>query len=106
MNALLKKYRDISITELKEVADRRFAIGQGDKLGFVVMAELTGFGTSKCRLCRKYGCHKCPVYKATDTRCTTGINRDTYIAIGEAKTPIELYNAIQKRIKHLEEVCS
>lgn len=95
---LIDIYSDFTVAELTE-----FWIENGQQ----TMRELTGFSSvHNCMLCKAaYGkCENC-LYKFKEPNgemfpCV----EETYDLIEDAKTPKELYDALQKRIEFMKEV--
>lgn len=103
---LLKTYKSISyFTILKEYLKQ--CIYRGQVRGMHVMNRLTGFGyISNCKLCQsafkifsKYSCLSC-IYSFCPTTCQDV----TYNNLSNAKTPFQIWKALQKRINYLSEV--
>ena len=96
--ALIKRYESITLKEIEEVFDDTY-IYTNDPAN-----RLTGFGSSKCPLCKKINvfneCNGC-VYTIS-RGCLKGINKETYNAIENADTSQELLNAFRARAKHMK----
>lgn len=110
---LLEKYQSITLDELTKVW-LDLELDNGCEIqGADVLAEITGFGcTSTCTLCQEakslkvdgeFFCNHCIYsihgYPSIDMLCID----HTYDAIVDAKTEKQLFEAIQNRIKYLEE---
>lgn len=102
---LLKTYQSISyFTILKEYLKQ--SICRRQVRGIHVMNKLTGFGyISSCKLCKsafkiypKYSCLSC-IYNFFPTACQDV----TYHNLFTAKTPFQIWKALQKRINYLSE---
>lgn len=92
---LLSKYKEITLKDIK--------IYQRKKDIYYYLKDKTGFGNTKtCILC-KLGCANCLYAKITNDLFISCITK-TYRKMDTALTPLQLYNAIQKRIKVLEAV--
>lgn len=91
---LITIYSDFTLAELEE-----FWI----KDGRTTMHELTGFGSFRCMLCTAAdrNCENC-LYsiKSENIPCV----EETYDLIKYAKTPKELYDALQKRIEFMKSI--
>ena len=103
---LLKTYQSISyFTILKEYLKQSMCCSQ--VRGIHVMSKLTGFGYgSSCKLCQsafemfpQYRCFSC-IYNFSITTCMDA----THNNLSNAKTPFQIWKALQKRINYLSEV--
>lgn len=96
---LIDIYSDFTVAELTE-----FWIENGQQ----TMRELTGFSTNECPLCKAANRKCCNCLYSIDypNKCKELIPclGETYDDIEYAKTPEELYNALQKRIEFMKEV--
>lgn len=96
---LIDIYSDFTVAELTE-----FWLDDGK----TTMCELTGFSTSGCRLCKAANgkCGNCLYSIDYPNKCKEYIPcvEETYDLIEYAKTPEELYDALQKRIEFMKEV--
>ena len=96
---LINIYSDFTVEELTE-----FWIENGQQ----TMRELTGFSTNDCRLCKAANgkCHNClySIDYPNKYREFIPCLGETYDDIEYAKTPEELYDALQKRIEFMKEI--
>jgi LPS O-antigen subunit length determinant protein (WzzB/FepE family) len=94
---LIDIYSDFTVEELAE-----FWIENG---GYT-MRELTGFSTSGCRLCKAANKKCCNCLYSINKKQSEHVPciEGTYDLIEYAKTPEELYDALQKRIEFMKEV--
>jgi hypothetical protein len=123
---LLEKYKSITIEDIERIQEKVFR-PSGTNFGLFVMDIITGLGdVSKCILCKKGSkpslhdigflsdtleyidinqeCHFCYWKKRTGFICHSFVNSRTYYAICNAKNKTELFEAIQGRIKRMEDV--
>ena len=94
---LINIYSDFTLEELEE-----FWIEDGK----TTMRELTGFSSFRCMLCTaaNNNCIFC-LYKINDVKSKyVPCVEETYNLIASAKTPKELYDAIQKRIEFMKSI--
>jgi hypothetical protein len=114
---LLEKYKSITIDDIE---DTNFE-GYHD-FGFSIMDKLTGFGSVKsCKLCIKASelqiklaiprdcffvhlCSYCYWKTTTLYKCLDARNKESYRAVYDARNKTELLEAIQMRIKRMEDV--
>ena len=96
---LINIYSDFTLAELTE-----FWIESGK----YTMRELTGFSTNDCLLCKAANrkCHNCLYSIDYPNKCKELIPclGETYDDIEYAKTPKELYDALQKRIEFMKSI--
>lgn len=101
---LLEKYKSITLEELKEKYEKKYAY----TTGFHVLNAITGFGSIKdCILCQKVYCRCCNcIYSfRIDNKKLKGPCVDIiYQEMMSALSAEELFNAIQKRISYLTKV--
>lgn len=96
---LIDIYSDFTIEELTEfwILDGKWT-----------MRELTGFSSNDCRLCKAANekCGNCLYSIDYPNKCKEYVPcvEETYNLIEYAKTPQELYDALQKRIEFMKEV--
>lgn len=96
---LINIYSDFTLEELEE-----FWIEDGK----TTMHELTGFSSFRCILCKAAdrNCENC-LYSITrpyEYKGHISCLGETYDGIEYAKTPQELYDAIQKRIEFMKSI--
>lgn len=93
--ALLEKYESITIDDIKSA----YVMGSS----FFTAKRLTGYGSSKtCTLCRavRFDCTKCVFKKQLG--CQTGELEESYLAIGAAKSGVEMLAAYKNRLNTLK----
>ena len=101
---LMNKYESLTLEEIKSEWKK---IGTPQAYGGCVARNLTGFGNSStCTLCLCINqvCKLC-VYGTTnyppEYGCISDRHTKTYDDIDNAKTPIQLRNALRRRAKHM-----
>lgn len=109
--ALIERYKAITIEEIEEQIE---VIEDGElRPSAREMAhELTGYGSYyTCTLCERLdtstynedeNCKRCVFVKITQSQCTSGINRDTYKAIGYSESTEELKDNFNKRAQYMQ----
>lgn len=104
---LVRKYREITMEELKEVSNELYAEYEDDYTYEEVLNRITGFGNmSTCILCKdiERKCEYCIHYNHQDdygSSCPC-VNSETYRALDYVDSLDELYEAIQDRANYIE----
>jgi len=81
--------------------------------GFYTLNPLIGFGRYEtCALCQPVinqyhffpKCEFCMYVVVTGSKCYEGRNKDTYDALKNAESPLDLFSAVQERIKLIDSI--
>ena len=100
---LLEKYKSITLEELEEKYEKKYAY----ITGYHVLNAITGFGSIKdCIICQKVHsiCYNCIYSFRLDIQSSAPCMDIIYQEMKEAMSAEELFNAIQKRINYLTHI--
>ncbi len=121
---LIDLYKKINIDWLDEIALSYEEEPLDEGWGHEVLSEITGFGTrGSCTLCKavriehheneipldtserhRKECKSCAYVVLTGQECFEGINQTTYEALQNAINTDELEDAVNARVKHMENI--
>lgn len=100
---LLIKYKSLTLEQITECFDK-LKDTYNTITGYLVMRELTGFGTCyTCSLCKviNSNCDIC-IYSIYSVKEEYSCVNESYYLIAKAKTPDRIFYGVQKRIEFLE----
>lgn len=107
---LIDKYKSITLEQLKDLWEEE-SNNHPDCIiaGGYILALITGFGSCSCILCKaaNLNCNICiHKYNSNSDHEYGFCVDDLYVEMDGTENPKELYECIQKRIKHLEKLVS
>lgn len=109
---LIKRYEDISLTEIRHARNKCLTEGQENFHGIWVLNKITGFGKRTiCSLCHRQpdgmgitlevSCDDCIYSVITGRTCDAGENYATFRKLVKAQDEFELQQAIKDRATHM-----